>query len=243
MKFKLLLCLLISSPLFAQSLKPKALVYGGPGACEEDCVAGAVESARLAGFNPVLVYPETFDPSDFKDAKVWIQPGGKASQASFAMGSTMLAAIRAYVKNGGGYVGYCAGAFLSTAKIGSTGNTGLGIVPGRTILFNAPNYITMEKMEIKANSGALTSRQIYWEGGPYFTFTETEKKYVSVRHKYLRTGQIGAVRRHYYNGRVFVTGAHPEAPKWWRDSVNIIDRDGLDYDITSEMIKWAARLN
>ncbi|HXH29328.1 MAG TPA: BPL-N domain-containing protein [Bacteriovoracaceae bacterium] len=239
--FKLLLCLLISSPLYAQTLKPKALVYGGPGACQEDCVTGAVESARLAGFTPVLVYPETFQASDLKDAKVWIQPGGKSSQAAKAMGSTMLGQIKAFVKNGGGYVGYCAGAFLTTAKIGTTGNTGLGIVPGRTILYNARDYITMENMELKNSAGVVSTKHIYWEGGPYFTFTPEEKKFVSVRGTYVRTGQIGAVRRNYYQGRIFVTGAHPEAPKWWRDSMNLIDRDGLDYDVTTDMIKWAAR--
>lgn len=152
----------------------------------------------------------------------------------------MLSQIKTFVKNGGGYVGFCAGAFLATARIGTTGNTGLGIVPGRTILYNAYDYITLERMNLKTLSG-MKSRQIYWEGGPYFTFSTSEAKLIDVRGTYNRTKQIGAIQTVYGKGRVSVTGAHPEAPRWWRDSYNLIDKDGLDYDITTEMIKWAAK--
>jgi len=226
---------LSSFSLHAQIQLPKAVVYGGIGACEEDCVAGAVEAAKIAGLSPVVVYPNTFDSNVLKDAAVWIQPGGKSKGAANAMGSKMLGQIRAFIKNGGGYVGFCAGAFLATSKIGTSWSNGLGIVPGRTILYKAKNYVTMEKINFVTSSG-IKSRQIYWEGGPYFSLPK--KSGVEVRATYAKTGQVSAIRTAYGKGRVAVTGDHPEAPQWWRDSSNLLDPDGTDYEITSEMIQW-----
>lgn len=240
MKLLLLLTTMISFNSFAQSLPRTAVVYGGAGACEEDCVTGAAEAARQAGFNPVIVYPNTFDSSILKDAAVWIQPGGIAVTASKAMGKSMMNAVRSFVNNGGGYVGFCAGAFIATSRIGTSAYSGLGIAPGTTTVYKAKGYPTIEKMSVKKNDGQV-SRQIYWEGGPYIKLSTSEAKKVDVRGIYSRTNQISAINSAYGKGRVSITGAHPEAPQWWRDSENLIDTDGLDYDVTSEMIQWAAK--
>lgn len=243
MKFILIaLTMSVSLGALAQALPKKALVYGGRGACEEDCVTGAVEAARIAGFTPVIVYPNTFHSSMLKDAAVWIQPGGTAVTASKAMGSSMMKSIRAFVKDGGGYVGFCAGAFLATSQIGTSWTSGLGIALGSTKLYDADGYPTIEKMAVKLN-GANVSRRIYWEGGPYFKLSSADLKKAEVIATYSRTKQVGAIQNTYYKGRVSVTGAHPEAPKWWRDSSNLIDSDGLDYDVTTAMIQWAAKKN
>lgn len=160
MKLLILLATMISFNSFAQSLPRTAVVYGGAGACEEDCVTGAVEAAKIAGFNPVVVYPNTFDSSILKDAAVWIQPGGTAVTASKAMGKNMMSAIRTFVKNGGGYVGFCAGAFLATSSIGTSWYSGLGISPGKTILYKANGYPTIEKMLVKKMMGKLLDKFI-----------------------------------------------------------------------------------
>lgn len=197
---------------------------------------GAVEAAKIAGFEVTMVYPSTFDPAIFQDAAVWIHPGGKATTGAKAMGRTMMGHIRTFIGNGGGYVGFCAGAFLTTSRIGASWTKGLGIIPGRTVLYKAKGYPTVEKMDW---GGKL--REIYWEGGPYFSYGVNEGRNMTVLGRYNRTNQVSAVQTSYGKGRVSVTGAHPEAPKWWRDSSNLTDNDGLDYDLTTEMIVWAAR--
>jgi hypothetical protein len=45
----------------------------------------------------------------------------------------------------------------------------------------------------------------------------------------------------YGNGRISVSGTHPEAPQWWYDDGNIIDSDGLDNQVAADMVKWAAK--
>jgi hypothetical protein len=232
---------IISGSTSAQSLIRKALVYGGGGACEEDCVTGAAEAARVAGFEPIIVYPKTYSSDLFTDAAVWIQPGGYATQSSKAMGKKMMADIRAFVKSGGGYVGFCAGAFLATSKIGTSSSTGLGISPGVTTLYKAnKTYPSVEKVKIRLMD-KWTDRDIYWEGGPYFKFSESEKKQVDVIGTYSKTNQISSIHTSYGLGKVALTGDHPEAPQWWRDYANLSDKDGLDYDITTQMIKFAAK--
>ena len=42
----------------------------------------------------------------------------------------------------------------------------------------------------------------------------------------------------YGNGKVFITGLHPEAPQSWRTYYGINDSDGLDFDLVDEMISW-----
>jgi glutamine amidotransferase-like uncharacterized protein len=49
-----------------------------------------------------------------KDVDVLVQPGGSGSKQAEALGVDGRDAIKQFVKNGGGYVGICAGAYLAT---------------------------------------------------------------------------------------------------------------------------------
>src|SRR3954463_13790060 len=86
-----------------------ALVYKGPGSCEDGCSEAAALVAKLAGLHPVFVDPHPASADVFKNAAVWIQPGGK----SRTVGATMSAELKSWIQNfvaaGGGYVGFCAG--------------------------------------------------------------------------------------------------------------------------------------
>jgi len=230
--------LLISLLLISQSvLAFDALVWGGPGACQDVCIDAAVHVTKLAGFDPMIVTPENFDPSLFETAKVWVQPGGKSGAASNAMGAKNREVIKKFIADGGGYVGFCAGAFLTTPKVGTSSVTGLGIISGKTKVFRrAKGYPSVEKMITPEGY-----RYHYWEGGPWFSFTNSQLQKVTVKSRYHTTNAINAVETTYGKGRISVTGTHPEAPQWWYDDVRILDPDGLDNQIAADMVKWAAR--
>lgn len=215
-----------------------AIVYGGPGSCPEGCTDAAVTVTRLAGFDPLVVTPDTFHPSLLEGVKVWVQPGGKAGQASNAMGSEMREQIKTFIHNGGGYVGFCAGAFIATKKVGTSSVTGLGIIPGTTKLYRQSSG----NISIQAMLRPQGVRYWYWEGGPRFVFSNTEFKSVKVTSRYKVGNYIGGIDTTYGKGRVSVTGLHPEAPKWWSDDVNMIDPDGDDNQEAADMIKWAANI-
>lgn len=233
MKLFFFITLLFSTSAFAYD----ALVWGGPGACTDGCIESAVYVTKLAGFDPMIVTPENFDPSLFESAKIWVQPGGKSGTASNALGATNRAVIKKFIADGGGYVGFCAGAFLTTPKVGQTSVTGLGIIDGQTKVYRkAKTYPSVEKM--------ITPDGIrfnYWEGGPWFSFNSSQLKKVTVKSRYNTTNGINAVETTYGKGRISVSGTHPEAPQWWYDDGHITDADGLDNQIAADMIKWAAR--
>jgi len=233
MKLFILASLLFSSMAIAHD----ALVWGGPGACTDGCIEAAVHVTKLAGFDPMIVTPENFDPSLFEKAKVWVQPGGKSGAASNAMGAANRAVIKKFIADGGGYVGFCAGAFLTTAKVGETRVDGLGIIPGRTRVFRkAKGYPSVEKM-ITPNG----IKHHYWEGGPWFSLSTTQLQNITVKSRYNTTNAINAVETTYGQGRISVSGTHPEAPQWWYDDGQIVDADGLDNLEAASMVKWAAR--
>ncbi|HXH73524.1 MAG TPA: BPL-N domain-containing protein [Bacteriovoracaceae bacterium] len=236
MKYFHALTFLISSSLYAQARLPKALVYGGYGACKEGCITAAVDVARKAGYATQIVYPKYYHPSVLDDVAVWIQPGGYAVEQSESMGLQMMEDVKNFVREGGGFVGFCAGAFIATAEIGTSGKKGYGMIPGKTKGYRAvknPNVETMTFGEIK--------RELYWEGGPYFILTEKNLRNSEIMGRYESNNLPVFVRAPYGKGRAYVTGAHPEAPQWWRNYARLFDGDGLDYSVTTEMILWATK--
>jgi glutamine amidotransferase-like uncharacterized protein len=219
-----------------------ALIYSGPGSCadeESDCTQSAALVAKLAGLTPKIVphdiIKEDSKPSDvarvFLGARVWIQPGGVSNEAFNAMDEKLIQGIRDFVKLGGGYVGFCAGAFMATEWIGHTGGEGFGFVNGMTNLYHKG----WDMAEVKWLG---QDRVIWFEGGPYFYgYDDT----VEVTATYA-TGAAAAVRTEYGKGRVWVTGLHPEAPLNWSTDDGVVDPDGTEQHLAAQMVRWAARL-
>ncbi|MES2964413.1 MAG: BPL-N domain-containing protein [Bdellovibrionota bacterium] len=223
----------ISVPAFAQEpIVARALVYKGPGSCEEHCSESSADVAKLAGFEPVYVGPKDVDPAIFKNAAVWIQPGGVSSTVALNMDPVLKDNLREFIANGGGYVGFCAGGFFSTAMVGSTKNKGLGIMPGRSTLVKT----TEQALMVDVTWAGLT-RHLYFEGGPYFTFEKEDAVEITATYA---DGTVASARAAFGKGRVYVTGPHPEAPQYWRDYFKLEDRDGLDPDLARDMVLWAA---
>jgi glutamine amidotransferase-like uncharacterized protein len=136
--------------------KNEALIYDGPGNCEDGCFEAAVEVAKMAGLVPRAVKPEALTAKStdldvkalFANAKVWIQPGGIANESFYTMNERVADELIEFVKHGGGYVGFCAGAFMATNPIGGTRDYGLGVFPGRTAVFKGSEKTT--KFSFKA---------------------------------------------------------------------------------------------
>lgn len=217
------------------SSKTIALVYDGPGACEDGCAVASADTAKLAGFTPKIIGPNELTdistPAEiealFKDVAIWIQPGGKSTKAMAAISSTLRSAMIDFIKNGGGYVGFCAGAFITTEYIGSTGVKGFGIFPGATAPLGTNTLLETVKWEGK-------TRAIYFEGGPYMYNMPSS---VEVTALYDDGKTIASARTSYGSGRVYITGPHPEAPSWWGS----LGSDGSDRDLAIGMMKWAAK--
>lgn len=226
--------LTISFPLtsLASGNLPVALVYKGPGSCEEDCSEASAQMAELAGFSPVYIGPNDTNPNLFADAKVYIQPGGNSWAVGVNMHAKLKKNIRDFVANGGGYVGFCAGAFYSAETI--SGYPRLDLISANATFYKwMPTSPNVAKFTYKGQT-----RHIYWEGGPYVSLYQGSGFEVTSRYP---NGLIAGVQGPYHNGRVSVVGQHPEAPQWWREDPLVEDPDGLDFDIAVDMIHWVTK--
>jgi glutamine amidotransferase-like uncharacterized protein len=243
--------------------RPVALVYDGPGSCdvsEGDCTTAAQNAAEDAGYYVVRVGPaaltatstETDYQNIFGDAAVWIQPGGHSQVFLITITPQLKTAIRRFVSEGGGYVGFCAGAFSATAFDGGTDTPGLGIFPGGTYPFpndtidtffdNVVSYFNADAVDnsILPITWEGNLRYLYFEEGTTLNLDGVPAGQVEVIGT-LADGQVIAARTHFGQGKVFITGAHPEAPASWRTDPDLNDPDGLDFDLVAEMLNWSAK--
>lgn len=259
--FLIIVGLSVSLSSQAQLKKPLALIYKGPGSCETyqqylGCSEAAARVAQKAGFDVLYVGPGK-PTIDFKKASIWIQPGGRVKSQAEAMSPELLQKIKEFVFQGGGYVGFCAGGFLATEKFGWKNidpttkkkipyeSAGLGILPGKSLLYTgfdkqlSGDLISQVAPTIWNNQ----TRHIYWELGPYFNSSSTKK--AEILSYYLNkegqndTKHALTIRSQFGQGKVFVTGVHPEAPLNWSTYFKLQDPDGEDFDLAIDMIKWA----
>ncbi|MBU6153403.1 MAG: hypothetical protein KGP28_03780 [Bdellovibrionales bacterium] len=216
--------------------KPLALVWEGPGACRPSCLDASVIIARRAGFRVRKVGPGFRDFGLFKKAKLWVQPGGKSTTAAAAMGSEMMDEIREFVRNGGGYVGFCAGMFIATPEIGTSKKVGFGIIPGETeLLIKEGPDRAMMPIET-SDHGKVT---MYFAGGPFMRVSDSDLKAAGgeVIARY-PDGKIAGIRARYGKGKVAVIGAHPEAGFLWKLGRGYFDIRGERFFV-KDMVRYA----
>ncbi len=214
---------------------PIALVYKGPGSCDEDCSLSSAHVAELAGFEVRYVGPQETNPNLFKDASVYIQPGGTSKTVADNMLDSMKEGLRDFIANGGGYVGFCAGGFY--ASLPRTVYKYLGVANVKSDVAPIEPNTSIQTVSWKDGS----KRSVYFEGGPYFVLPRRTKFRAT---SYYSDGRIAGVEGPYGKGRVSVVGYHPEAPEWWRTYFKFNDPDGIDADweMAVHMIRWAAGL-
>ncbi|HEY1187476.1 MAG TPA: BPL-N domain-containing protein [Gemmata sp.] len=91
----------------------RVALYADAGAAKtKGPVAEAVE--KTPGFAVELVTAEDIRNGKLKDFRVLIQPGGSGGAQAKSLGEAGRAKVKAFVKDGGGYNGICAGAYLAS---------------------------------------------------------------------------------------------------------------------------------
>jgi len=228
LSFSLLLVVLLGS----QSLQaddrraPLALVYDGAGACD-DCAKAAGIVARKAGYRVRYVLPSEILQAPFAEARVWIQPGGNALEMVVALGAPGYEVIRNFVASGGGYMGFCAGAFLADQKVDNANTIdGLGLYP-----IPSYDYIPNDPAaKILPVTWMGRERHLFFEEGAAFRI-DPPRADIIVLAQYMADGAPAVIETRYGKGLVIASGVHPEAPKNWRTGNHIYDPDGVDFDL------------
>jgi glutamine amidotransferase-like uncharacterized protein len=147
-------------------------------------------------------------------------PGGSGHQQAVALGDKGMKAVRKFVRDGGGYVGICAGSFLARSK----DDLSLGIINAQATVSNHGGWIKMELTEVGKSilgefPGLVTS---LYGGGPIFSpageaglpeyvplaFYRTEVSTKTKDRTLVDTPSVIAAQ--YGKGRVLLFSVHPE---------------------------------
>jgi glutamine amidotransferase-like uncharacterized protein len=222
---------------FQAGRQKTALVYNGKGACREGCAAAAARVFKQMGMKIVFVSEKTLTPELLKSAALYVQPGGNAIDVAQTYRLQQLDWIRNAIADGLGYVGFCAGSFLTDHTVDDDDTVlGLGILPGASHDFIKDSVARVLPVRWKG-----VDRSIYFQGGAYFTVNSPKDVEELARYS---DGKLAALQFRFGKGKVSITGLHPEAPAGWLvvdNHVSLKDPDGRDYDLAVAMGRWAAR--
>lgn len=204
----------------------RVAVFAGEGAIKPlDRLTTLIES--VPGFKADLVTAEGIRADKLAGHAAVIFPGGLSTTQSINLGEDGKAKVREFVKNGGGYVGICAGSYLASCaykwslrildadvvdKVNwarGTGQAGVKIgVSGQKFFGSKADTITIYygqgPLLVPGNDPALPD---YEELAAYETdITKAGSKSTPGAMK----GKAAAVRSTYGAGRVFCWSPHPE---------------------------------
>lgn len=204
-------------------------IYADEGA-SPGCVGPAQKMFAWMGCTIVFLYADDVNGKPLDKIDIIYFPGGSSAPYSEKISAKGKDNIRSFVRDGGGYIGTCAGGcFASDAVIWlgtryPEGHLGLfrGVADGPIneiypypehgmceINYGAPNHPITRGLGPK-------EWIYYWWGPKFIPYAGAD---VDVIGTYAITGAPALVAFEYGDGRVFLTGPHPE---WEEDS----DRDG-----------------
>ncbi len=163
-----------------------------------------------------IINSTTIKDGGLKNFNVLIVPGGWAYSYWLDLGEKGNNEIRAFVKNGGGYLGICAGAFYaSQAIIWESGiyHYSLKIIdavaegPKKGYPWPTQAYITINVTRYGRSLGLNATYRVLYYGGPEFLYLG---KNITVLAVYSDDRMPAIVLSSYGKGRVALTGVHLE---------------------------------
>lgn len=192
------------------------LIYNGSVSAEDGPEAVAAMAMRL-GLKTRFISDMAELPRLLKDTAVFII-GGTVDDITPLIDSftpKVTEALRAYLRNGGRYLGICGGGFMASAGWQEAKGfvKTLGIIPAKSSDFDnnfAPRILSVKWL------GEI--RPMYFQYGPAFDLIPTSEAVRVIA--YYKDGRIAALISSYSQGKVAVSGPHPEARESWRDQVS-----------------------
>jgi type 1 glutamine amidotransferase len=202
----------------------KVAIYQGPGAPESSATNVSKVVALVPGASARIVTAEEVGTLDLTMFDVVVFPGGSGSGQAKAIGETGRAKVREYVKNGGGYVGICAGAYLACTNF----DWGLGLLNASTVSskwMRGSGFVDLEvahdgrpilgevegRFKVRYNNGPIIKPAARADLPSYQTlaFFRTEVAKNGSPAGVMVDSPAQAVST-YGKGRVFISSPHPE---------------------------------
>jgi glutamine amidotransferase-like uncharacterized protein len=210
-----------------------ALIYNGPVAASgaTEAVAAIVEQVGL----PVNYVSDIEElPRLLNGAAVFIIGGTDDNLEPLldAFTPEITAALTAYLRNGGRYLGICGGGYMASTRWEVEGEfiKMLGIIPAIS-----------ENLDMNYDPRILPirwlgdTRLMYFQTGPAFALVPSSEAVQVVA--YYDDGRIAALVASYGEGKVAVSGPHPEAPDLWSHDVTDGETVTLSTDLALALMK------
>jgi glutamine amidotransferase-like uncharacterized protein len=194
-------------------------IYSGEGAYFRS-IKAATEMFQWMGADASRITPEEIIGGRLDDFDVLYMTGGWAVPYNRDLRNGGLAKIRNFVKQGGGYIGVCAGAFFAADYIyweSKRYEYPLDLFPGFakgpiTEIAPWPRFklcrIHLSKTPHPITKGEPASLESLYYGGPWFDIPPGLKADVIAYYDFNRLPVMLAYE--YGQGRVFLTGVHTE---------------------------------
>ncbi len=227
-------------------------LYSDRGA-DEDCIQATTNMFEWMGYAVSLVNADYINSEGLDNFSILCIPGGNMYQYAQDISSGGKENIKDFIRNGGGYIGICGGAYFASEKVMWQGNqlpmTPLGVFPGTAEgpineIVPYPDY-GMCKVNIVDSTHPITRSEpdyawmlYYW--GP--VLIPNEDADIAILGKYESVNQPAMLAFDYGLGRVFLIGTHPEMEEDSdRDGVDVFDElddQGSDWELMRKAVLW-----
>jgi glutamine amidotransferase-like uncharacterized protein len=211
-----------------------ALVYNGPQGCD-DCGPAIAKVLRESPqqFRVLYVGPGTgteLTADVLDEADLYVQPGGGSDlESTWDDLSPASDDLRAWVKDGGSYLGLCFGAYLAGQ------NPGFNLLPGDAFGWAGSEGSTVpdDRDTVVPVTWKGQPRHMYFQDGPGFTLDDPMDATVLATYP----NDVPAVLvANYGAGKVGVSGPHPEADYSWYEDKGLENPDGYSTDMIYDLI-------
>lgn len=271
-----LLCLLLLLSIFIftycknNTLNPDfntdIALYSGKGTWDKS-VTASTKMFEWMDQSVKLVNAEYINNNSLDNFRIICFPGGDMYQYSQDISIEGKEKIRAFISNGGGYIGICGGAYFSAEKIIWQGNqlpmTSLNLFAGSAEgpidgIVPYPQY-GMCQVNIVDTTHVITRSMhtpqwILYYLGPVLKPSSAD---ITILGKYNTVNQPAILAFEYGKGRVFVIGIHPEIEEdsdrdgvvftdTVRNGITYLGEDklndcGSDWDLMNNVVSWCKR--
>jgi glutamine amidotransferase-like uncharacterized protein len=230
-----------------------ALYYGDPSTSTSSRTALQFMLSWMNASVDVLYASDIID-GDLSGYDMLAVPGGWAGTYNVDLAGTGITEIRNFVRDGGAFFGVCAGAYFGCDKLLWEGGVleyplnlfdGYGVGPVEEIA-TWPNRDMTEIIINRTSplidlSGEPANHTIQYFGGPWFDIAGKEG--IHSLATYAANNESAMIAFEYEDGRVFLSGPHPE---WEEDSDrdndigwdNAFDDFGSEWDMMLKVSLW-----
>lgn len=236
---------------------PTIAIYSDKGTWE-DSVKATKKMFQWMGYESKLINADSINKKELDNFKILCIPGGDMYQYAQDISSKGKNHIRNFIRNGGGYLGICGGAYFASEEVIWQGQKlpmkPLGLFSGTAEgpideIVNYPDY-TMCKVNIMDSIHPVTISEpdsisvLYYWGPMLIPNKDTD---ITILGRYDKGNQPTMLIFEYGEGRVFLIGTHPEIEENSdRDGVNFgneLDDKGSDWDLMNKATLWCLKEN